>query len=55
MVKMCNEAIYFIYVIGVYSWLVCDKRGVGMWYDGDDYYDEDNFFKWYEGYKKVKD
>ena len=30
------------------------RKGIDMWYDDIDYYDEDNFFKWYEGYKKRK-
>ena len=36
------------------DWFVT-REGVDMWYDDVDYYDEDNFFKWYEGYKKRKD
>ena len=31
-------------LIGVYTWLVCDKGGVYMWYDDVDYYDQDNCF-----------
>ena len=36
------------------DWFVT-REGVDMWHD--DYYDdeEDNFFKWYEGYKRRKD
>ena len=31
-------------------------RGVDMWYDDSEYCDddEDNFFKWYDGYKNRK-
>ena len=32
------------------NWFVT-REGVDMWYDDDD---EDNFFKWYDGYKKRK-
>ena len=36
------------------GWFVA-REWVCMWYDDSDYYaDEDNFFKWYDGYKKRK-
>ena len=37
------------------DWFVT-REGVAMWYDDSEYCDddEDNFFKWYNGYKKRK-
>ena len=37
------------------DWFVT-REWMCMWYDDSDYYadDEDNFFKWYDGYKKRK-
>ena len=33
------------------DWFVT-REGVAMWYDDSEYCDFDNFFKWYNGYKK---
>ena len=42
---LCN-----IFLIGLLQ-----EMGVAMWYDGSEYCDdEDNFFKWYDSYKKQK-
>ena len=51
--EMCNEAIEVCPWSLVYipDWFV-SRESVDMWYDDVDYYDEDNVFKWYEGYKK---
>ena len=55
---MCNDAVRD----GPYSlqyvpdWFVT-REGVDMWYDDSEYCDdddEDNFFKWYDDYKKRK-
>ena len=35
------------------DWLVTQQQ-IDMWYNDNDYDDEDNFFKWYDGYKKGK-
>ena len=53
--EICNETIEVCPWSLEYipDWLVT-REAVDMWCDGVDYYDEDNFFKWYEGYKKRK-
>ena len=55
--EMCNKAVRddpstLRYVS---NWLFTGEW-VRMWYDESDYWadDDDNFFKWYEGYKKRK-
>ena len=53
--EICNETIEVCPWSLEYipDWLVT-REAVDMWCDDVDYYDEYNFFKWYEGYKKRK-
>ena len=55
---MCNDAVrddpYSLQYVP--DWFVTRER-VDMWYDDSEYCDdddEDNFFKWYDDYKKRK-
>ena len=35
------------------DWFVAQQQ-IDVWYNDNDYDDEDNFLKWYDGYKKRK-
>ena len=49
--QVAEERTYLLQYVP--DWFVT-REGLYMWYDDSEYDDDDNFFKWYDGYKKQK-
>ena len=49
--QVAEERTYLLQYVP--DWFVT-REGLYMWYDDSEYHDDDNFFKWYDGYKKQK-
>ena len=53
--EMCNKAVKdgFFSLQFVPDWFVTQQQ-MDVWYDDDDYYDDDKRLEWYDGYQKRK-
>ena len=53
--KMCYKAVrdYLFSLQSVPDWFVTQQQ-IDIWYDDDEYYNDNVMIKWYNGYKKSK-